>query len=320
MTLIRRTQVGLTGLEISSVTVGAAAWKSHDEGPTSNAEDNLQLAQAVLTHPVLNALDTSNNYGVGQSERRIGVAVDSLGGLPEGFVLTTKADRDMRTGEFTGERMIRSLEESLARLGIDRFPLLFLHDPENVSWARATSPRGPLAALVAARDDGLIERLGISGGPSGLLSKFLRLDEFSALMTHNRFTLLDRSADELLTLAMERGVGVFNAAPYGGGILTSFPLRTTRYACGEASPATIAAAETFGTIAREAGVPLAALALQFSLRDARIHSTVVGMRTLADLAATEELASISISEGVWSAVDDVALDATTWLDPRPHVA
>lgn len=317
MTLLRRTRLGKTGLDVSSVTVGAAAWKSHDEGPTSGAEDTFQLAHAVLAHPVLNSLDTANSYGTGQSERRIGVALDSFGGLPERFILSTKADRDMQTGEFTGERMIRSLEESLARLGIDRFPLLFLHDPENVPWGRATSARGPLAALIAARNSGLIGCLGISGGPSALLADFLRLNEFDALMTHNRYTLLDRSADALLDLATERGVGVFNAAPYGGGILTSFPLQTTRYAYGEAGSAMLFAAESFGAIARDAEVPLAAIALQFSLRDPRIHSTVVGMRSLDDLTATEELAGIPIPEGVWTSVNKVALDVTTWQDHRP---
>jgi len=316
MTLLTPRVLGSTGLTISSITIGAAAWHSLSDPPATSPEDSLALARAAFAHPIINAIDTSNNYGAGQSERRIGVAIGENGGLPEGFLLSTKADRDMVTGSFTGERMLRSLEESLARLGIDRFPLLFLHDPENIPWSQAVASRGPLAALVAAREQGLIEHLGISGGQAPLLARFVELGEFSALITHNRYTLLDRSADELITLAADRGLGVFNAAPYGGGILTRFPPTTTRYAYGEASRPMLASAHAFGDIAARVGVPLAALALQFSLRDPRIHSTIVGMRSVEDLRSTESLVECEIPDAVWRDAEMVELDMSAWQDPR----
>ena len=306
--------LGTTGWEISRITVGAAGWQRRDDGTGPTPEETSALAREIFTHPWIRALDTSNNYGAGQSERRVGVALDDAGGIPAGLVLSTKADRHSVTGDFSGERMRRSLEESMARLGIDRFPLLFLHDPENTTWSAATADDGPVAALVQARDEGLIAHLGISGGNCRMLEEFVRLGEFEAVITHNRYTLVDRSARSLLDTAQAAGVGVFNAAPYGGGLLTAYPFWTSRYAYGEAEPALLRAATAFGEIAVRHGVDLGAIALQFSLRDPRISSTIVGMRTREDLRRTEALVDVLIPEEVWDEVAAVPLDPATWQD------
>jgi D-threo-aldose 1-dehydrogenase len=314
--LLEQRQLGLTGLTVASVCAGVAGWQTRVSGDRggSTPEESSALARALFADPLFNFIDTSNNYGLGQSERRVGVAIGDAGGLPEGFVLSTKADRDSVTGDFSGDRMRRSLDESLARLGIDRFPLLFLHDPENTSWEEAIADDGPVAALVAARDEGLIEHLGISGGPADLLIRFVELDLFEALITHNRYTLVDRTADRLLDVASERGLGVMNAAPYGGGILTQYPLPLTRYAYGEAPAELLRAAGEFGAIAEKWNVPFAAIALQWSLRDPRISSTIVGMRSIADLDATRELGAVVVPDGVWEDVQKVQLDESTWQD------
>jgi D-threo-aldose 1-dehydrogenase len=73
---------------------------------------------------------TSRNYGFGRSEERIGAVIRERGGLPEGFVMSTKLDRDMETGRFDAARVRESVEESLPALGLDHIPLLHLHDPE----------------------------------------------------------------------------------------------------------------------------------------------------------------------------------------------
>lgn len=306
--------LGRTGTEISSITVGAAGWQRRADGSGPTPEETSALAREILAHPWITALDTSNNYGGGQSERRVGVALDDAGGIPPGFVLSTKADRHGRTGDFSGERMRRSLEESLARLGIDRFPLLFLHDPENTTWSAATAHDGPVAALVQARDEGLIAHLGVSGGNCTMLEEFVRLGEFEAVISHNRYTLVDRSAESLLEAAGEVGVGVFNAAPYGGGLLTAYPFWTARYAYGDAEPDVLRAATEFGEIAARHGVDLGAVSLQFSLRDPRITSTIVGMRTREDLRRTEALVAAPVPEALWEEIASVRLDPGTWQD------
>ena len=308
-------QLGSTGIEVTRICAGAAAWRSPgDPQGGIGAGESAALAEALFHSDVVRYLDTSNNYGGGESERRIGHALRLAGGIPAGFVLQTKADRDMATGDFSGQRMRDSLVESLERLGLDRLPIVFLHDPENTTWDRAMADDGPVAALVAARDEGLIEHLGISGGPVGLLTQFVETGHFEALITHNRYTLVDRSSDELLNLAADRGMGVLNAAPYGGGMLTRWPIDRSRYAYGEAPAALIDAANELGRLCADAGVPFAAAALQFSTRDPRVTSTIVGMRTVADLAASIELDEVDIPESLWSALRAVELDPSTWQD------
>lgn len=79
----------------------------------------------------MNVLDTANSYGLGRSEERIGAVIRERGGLPNGFVLSTKLDRDAESGRFDGARARRSLKESLERLGLDRVQILHLHNPEH---------------------------------------------------------------------------------------------------------------------------------------------------------------------------------------------
>jgi len=308
-------ELGSTGIGVTRLCAGAAHWRSPDdpEGGIDPAE-SAALADALFRSEVVRYLDTSNNYAGGESERRIGLALRAAGGIPAGFVLQTKADRDMSTGDFSGSRMRASIAESLDRLGLTRLPIVFLHDPENTTWEQAMAADGPVAALVAARDEGLIGHLGLSGGPVHLLTRFLETGYFEAVITHNRHTLVDRGADPLLDLAVAHGIGVLNAAPYGGGMLTRWPVDRTRYAYGEAPVALIGAANEMGRLCADAGVPFAAAALQFSTRDPRITSTIVGMRTVGDLEASIELDGIEVPEELWAALLAVPLDPSTWQD------
>lgn len=314
---LQRVELGRTGIRVSRLCAGTGTWKGFHPGEGVEPEVSAALAQRLFSAPfrgVVDVLDTSNNYGYGESERRIGSAIRAHGGLPDGFVIQTKADRDMTTGDFSGARMWRSLEESRERLGLDSLPIVYLHDPENTTWERAMAADGPVAALVAARERGVIAHLGISGGPVALLRRFVATGLFEALITHNRFTLVDRSAAPLLDEADARGMGVLNASPYGGGMLTSWPLPTTRYAYGEAPEGLRRAADEIGRLCAEASVELAAVALQFSLRDPRITSTIVGMRTPADLDESVRLAQVHVPDEIWDAVAALPLDPATWQD------
>jgi D-threo-aldose 1-dehydrogenase len=308
----KRRPLGSTGLTVTPLSAGSGGWLAFLRGEDTPLAESIDLINGLFQSETVRFLDTSNNYGLGESERRIGLAIRECGGLPDDFVLQTKADRDMKTGDFSGARMRRSLEESMGRLGLDRLPMVYLHDPENTTWDESMADDGPVAALVQARDEGLIGHLGISGGPVELLARYIETGIFEALITHNRFTLVDRSADALLSLAADRGLGVINASPYGGGLLTRWPVTAGWYAYDQAPPALIDAANRFGALCNEFGVPLAAAALQWSLRDPRITSTIIGMNTVRDLSATDELLEVSIPAELWIQFDAVPLDQTTW--------
>ncbi|WP_211253051.1 aldo/keto reductase, partial [Glycomyces tenuis] len=208
---------------------------------------------------------------------------------------------------------------------VEHLPMVYLHDPENTTWEAAMSDDGPVAALVAARDEGLIGGLGISGGPPDMLRRFVDTGHFDALITHNRFTLVQRTADDLIGHAAAKGLGVLNAAPYGRGILTRWPRETDTYAYGRASKPMLAAVDRIGALCHDAGVPLAAAALQWSLRDPRITATVVGLQDRSDYERTLELAAVDISDELWAAIEAVPLDRAHVSRPdaegpytRPH--
>ena len=96
-------------------------------------------------------------------------------------------------------------------------------------------------------------------------------------MTHNRFTLVNRNAEPMLDLAKAKGIAVMNAAPYASGVLAKGSVAYPRYAYQEANDAALEPIRRIEAIAARYHVPLGAAALQFSLRDKRVTSTVCGV-------------------------------------------
>jgi D-threo-aldose 1-dehydrogenase len=295
---------GMTGLPVTSICVGCAPLGDMPETFKYSVPETqaLETLRAVFRGP-FNFLDTAASYGDGESERRIGIMLRETGGLPPGVVLGTKADRDLHTGEFSGEQMKRSVARSLRLLGLERIQLLYLHDPEHISFEAAMAPGGPVEVLRGLREEGVIEHLGVAGGPIDLMIQFVETGLFEAVITHNRYTLIERSAAPLLEVAAARGLGVSNAAPYGSGILAKGPDNYPRYMYGQASEAQIEEVRRIDAICRRYNVPLAAAALQFSLRDPRVHSTIVGFSKPERVAETEALAAHPIPDELWAEIE-----------------
>jgi D-threo-aldose 1-dehydrogenase len=309
-------QLGQTGLAVTPICFGTSPLASMANlyGYAVGEERAIATVLAAF-ESAINFVDTSNGYGEdGTAERRIGAAIRQAGGLPAQVVLATKVDPDPRTGDFSGDRVRASLEESLERLGVDRIPLLHLHDPERISFEQGMAPGGPVKALVDLRERGLVEHLGVAGGPVGLLQRYLDTGEFEVVLSHNRYTLLDRSAVPLFRSAVERGFGVLNAAPYGGGMLSKGPGVQQTYAYGSRDERIPQAALAMEAACGRYGVPLAAAALQFSMRSELIASTVVGMSSPRRIAQTLELAAVTIPDDLWSELEQHTPDRELWLD------
>jgi D-threo-aldose 1-dehydrogenase len=307
-------RLGHTSLMVTSVCVGGSPLGSVPQvfGEDVEYERGLETVRHIFDSP-FNFLDTANGYSNGESERRIGAVIAERGGLPDGFVLATKIDRDPQTGDFSGDRARRSADESLERLGISQFQLLYLHDPENISFEEAMAPGGPVEALVALREAGTAQHIGVAGGPVRLMSRFLGTGAFEVVLTHNRFTLLERSADALISEATTAGIGVVNAAVYGGGILAKGPGHTEQYGYHQASPEVIALVRAMESACRTYGVPLRAAALQVSLRDARINSTIVGSASPAHVDELVELMSLPVPVPLWDELSHLVAPETEWL-------
>jgi D-threo-aldose 1-dehydrogenase len=307
-TLPRRT-LGRTGLEVSVVCAGCAPLGDMPEafGYRVPEEQALATLRALFRSPIT-FLDTAAAYGDGESERRIGLVLRELGGLPPGYVLATKADRDLATGRFDADQMRRSVERSLRLLGLDRLQLVYFHDPEHagLSVAEAMAPGGPVEALLALRDQGLIAHVGVAAGPIDMLLEYVETGAFEVVITHNRYTLLNRTAEPLIARANALGVAVVNAAPYGSGLLAKGPSAFPRYAYRAARPEELERAQQLEAICARYGVPLAAAALQFSLRDPRIAATIVGMSRPERVEETVRLANWPIPAELWEELATVA--------------
>jgi D-threo-aldose 1-dehydrogenase len=275
----------------------------------------IETVLAVFQSPI-SFLDTSNGYGPnGESEIRIGKAISQNGGLPAGVVLATKVDADRRTGDFSGDRVRRSVEESFSRLGIDHCPLMHLHDPEHwIGFADAMKAGGPVEALIGLREEGVIGTIGIAMGELSLQRQLVATGAFEAVLNHNRFTLLDRSAEPLIEECNAAGIAYINAAPYGGGMLARGPDAMPRYAYRDARPAVLQAARDMERVCDAYGVPLAAAALQFSLRDTRVGSTVVGMSAPERIEETLALADFPIPDALWEELEPLTPAREEWLD------
>jgi D-threo-aldose 1-dehydrogenase len=312
-------QLGGTGLEVSALGVGTSPLASMPGlyGYAVSEQRAVETVDAVLDSGTINFIDTSNGYGEdGSAEKRIGLALRRRGGLPPGVVLATKVDPDPRTGDFSGRRVRASIEESLERLGVDRVALLHLHDPERITFEEATAAGGPVEVLAELKRAGVAGHLGVAGGPVALMQQYLDTGVFEVVLTHNRYTLLDRSAAELFRTAHERGLGVLNAAPYGGGMLVKGPEKQQQYAYGVRDDRIAAAAVAMRAACDRAGVPLAAAALQFSLRAPFIDSTVLGVSSPSRVASSLELAGVPVPDALWDELDALTPPSDIWLDPR----
>ena len=298
--------LGSTGLRVTPICIGAAPLGNMPETFAYEVPEERALAtvRAFFAGP-FNFLDTAASYGDGESERRIGSVLKEMGGLPSGFVLATKADRDLQTGAFTGAQMRRSVERSLRLLGLEQLQLVYLHDPEHISFGEAMQRGGPVEVLRQCKEEGLIAHLGVAGGPIDMMMRFVATGLFEAAISHNRFTLLNREAEPLWELCARRGVAAMNAAPDGSGLLAKGPGAYPRYMYGAASPDLLRRAGQMEETCKRYNVPLAAAALQFSLRDTRITSTIVGITRPERLEETLMLAQQRIPDELWNELDSI---------------
>jgi len=299
--------IGSSDLQVTPLCVGTSALGSFPAQYGYEVDTKTAVATILeaFTSPI-NFIDTSNEYGGGESEKRIGQAIRAFGGVPDGVVIATKVDPLPGSSDFSGDRVRRSVEESLERLGLDTLPLVYLHDPEKIGFDEGIGAGGPLEALLALRDEGVIGHLGVAGGPIDLELQYLATGAFDAVITHNRFSLVDQSAAVLLDEAARRNVSIINAAPFGGGMLVKGPAAVPTYCYAPVPAVTLERVTAMERLCTDFGVPLAAAALQFSVRDERVTSTIVGMSEPRRIRQTLDLLEISIPDELWDALRPLA--------------
>jgi D-threo-aldose 1-dehydrogenase len=299
--MLKTTKLGRTNLTVSNICFGTGGLTNGADADTpERVRTAHETVRAIFDSPV-DFIDTSRIYGRGRSEERIGDVIRERGGLPAGMVLATKLDADFETRRFDSAAARRSLEASMKALGVDRFHVLHLHDPEFIKdITDVTGPNGSLAELMKMKEEGFCDAVGLGAGFVDVMMPILRDWEFDVILTHNRFTLVNRNAEAMIDYAVSKGIAVLNAAPYGGGAFAKGSTAVPKYAYRDAPAHTLDAIRKVEAICARHGIPPGAAALQFSMRDRRITSTVVGVGKPDRVAETLDWANWPIGEDVWA--------------------
>lgn len=309
--------IGQTGIEITPLAFGTSALGDMPGtyGYGVSEEQARETLKAIFDGPV-NLLDTSRNYGLGRSEQRIGEAFAAVGGVPPGLVLSTKLDRVTETGRFDAARARESLEQSLEALGVDHIPILHLHDPEHCAdLTEITGKGGALDELFKMKEEGLIDAAGLAMGRLDIMRPILADWPFDVLISHNRYTLLNRSASEMFDDAHARGIAIINAAPFAAGVLAKGSGATNQISYTKVDDAGMAPVREVEAICARHGVTMGAAALQFSMRDPRITSTLIGITKPERITQTLDWAAAEIPQAFW---DEMAGFAAATEDPEAN--
>lgn len=310
-------EIGKTGVWVTPLCFGASGLG--DMPDTYGYEVSEVRARETLDaifDSEINFLDTANNYGLGRSEKRIGDAIRARGGLPDGFVISTKLDRDMDTLVFDADRARRSLDESLTRLGIDCVDVLHLHDPEHAgNIEEITRSGGAMDELFKMKEEGLAKAVGLAMGKNDLMLDLIQRWPFDTLISHNRWTLINRSAEGIFEYAANRDMAILNAAPYAGGVLAKGAEVMPRISYSPADREALEPVRQIETLCAEYGIAPGAAALQFSTRNSRITSTVVGVSKPDRVAQSIEWAETEIPAELLEALNSLSYETS---DPEAH--
>ncbi|WP_349428846.1 aldo/keto reductase [Microbacterium sp. LWS13-1.2] len=309
--------LGNTGLRVSAITVGGAPLGSMPElfGYATPEEQAITLVEAVCASPI-RSIDTANMYGDGRSELRIAAGLTRAGATAEGMLITTKVDG--KDGDYSGARVRESVTESLARLRVEYLPLVYLHDPEYAPDAGFERPGGAIEALVELRNRGVVGHIGIAGGHVPTMNRLIDTGAFEVLLTHSRATLVDGSANELIDRAKAMGMGVANAAVYGGGLLASRTAPPLYSNFKPAHPEVLSATSALFDLADEFGIELADAAAQHSLRDSRIDTTIVGMSKPKRVPLLLAGLTVQIPDDFWQRAAELMPDKSLWVDAHAN--
>jgi len=289
-----RREIRTTGVQLTTLGFGAAPiaglYRAVDE-KTARATIDAAWKGGIRY------FDTAPHYGLGLSERRLGEALrdrprdDMVVSSKVGRLLvprTPAAARDdelfdvpgdlTRRRDYSRDGVLRSLEATLHRTGLDRVDALYVHDPDE-HWQEAAEEAVP--ALVELREAGVIGAIGVGMNQSAMLARFIRQTDVDVVMLAGRYTLLEQgAADDLLPTALDHGRSVIAAAVFNSGLLAREEVQeTATYNYQQASPDVLERARLLASVCREHGTTLPAAATQFPLRHPAVASVVVGMRS-----------------------------------------
>lgn len=328
MDRLPRRRLGRSDVEVTALGFGAAPLGGlYAEVTESDARSAVRAALAGG----IAYFDTAPLYGHGLSERRLGEALRETS--RDRFVVSTKVGRLLRpvpgggppsselfaaplpfewVYDYGRAGTLRSLEESLARLGLDRIDVALIHDVvprwHGTDYERRfhESMEGAYPALAELRQEGRLGAIGVGVKDADVCLRYARAGRFDCLMLAGQYTLLHQEAlAELLPHCLQAGIGVLAAAPFNSGILASGAGPDARYYYAPAPTEILARTRRLEAACRRHGVPLAAAALQFPLGHPAVAAVVAGARSAAEVEQNLALVRLPIPPALW---DDLRTD------------
>ncbi|MEU1181517.1 aldo/keto reductase [Streptomyces sp. NPDC005820] len=328
---MRHRKIDNTPVELTELGFGASVIGNLYR--VTPAEDAAAAVEAAWEAGV-RYFDTAPHYGLGLSERRLGSALrdrprdayvvsskvgrllvpneDPRGIDDEGFVVR---DDLRRRWDFSRDGVLRSIEGTLERMGLDRLDVVYLHDPDD-HWRQAAEEA--MAALAELRDQGLIGAIGAGMNQSAMLARFVRETAADVVMLAGRYTLLDQSAlDDVLPAALALGKSVVAVGVFNSGLLSrDRPAEGMKYDYQDAPPALVARARAMADVCAAHGTSLPAAAIAFPHTHPAIINVTLGMRNPEQVRRNVELHDQLIPDGLW---DDLRAQGLIRSDvPRGH--
>ncbi|MFE4634952.1 aldo/keto reductase [Streptomyces sp. NPDC056773] len=306
---IAHTAVGLTELGLGTSSLG----NLYRTTPVTDATAAVDAAwEAGIRY-----FDTAPHYGLGLSERRLGASLrhrpraeyvvsSKVGRLlvpnehprgvdTEGFVVRDDLRREW---DFSRDGVLRSIEATLRRTGLDRLDVVYVHDPDD-HWRQAADEAMP--ALADLRDQGVVGAIGAGMNQSALLARFLRETAADVVMLAGRYTLLDQSAlDDVLPAARELGKSVVAVGVFNSGLLSQErPEEGMKYDYRLAPPELVTRARAVADVCLAHGTTLPAAAIAFPQTHPSIINVTLGMRSAAQVTRNAELHGRPVPEDLW---------------------
>ena len=293
----------VTGLGLGTAPIGNMF--------TGVTDDDASAAVDAAWEGGVRYFDTAPLYGHGVSEQRLGRALRERPRAD--YVLATKVGRVLDPAgaeraptiftdvgeleprfDYSRDAVLRSLDDSLTRLGIDRVDVALVHDPD---LHEDDAMAGAFPALVQLRDEGVVQAIGAGMNQSEMLERFVERVDLDCVLLAGRYSLLDRGGARLLSQCETRGVGVVIGGVFNTGVLVDPDVyRTYDYA--PASAELLARACRLRDASAAHGVDLGAAALQFVLRHPAVSTVLVGARSAAEIQLDLAFADAPIADDV----------------------
>jgi D-threo-aldose 1-dehydrogenase len=199
--------------------------------------------------------------------------------------------------DYSYDAVMRSVEHSFQRMGIDRIDAIWIHDPDN-HWEQAIS--GAFPAMAKLREQGVVSSIGAGMNQSAMLARFVKEGDFDAMMCAGRYTLLDQIAmDDLMPIAKEKGVAIVIGGAMNSGLLAN-PGADNHFNYGPVPQEWLDKALAIKAVCDRHGVPLRAAALQFPYAHELTTCVVAGVRTIAHLQDTIDNLKFDIPDDLWA--------------------